>query len=151
MFGGRKPKCNASIVTTCNEDTTQSATLDDDNSLAETSANTSVLTEDFPKKKKRKLNGGTGNRTLLAVPDESPIHGPTCEFGVSTLMLESPAERLKFGASHLLGTGKKTEGRFVWGTKKGGFKLDKNVADLISLEKTNERMKDIKKGFTLKL
>jgi hypothetical protein len=66
-------------------------------------------------------------------------------------MLESPAERPKFGASHLLSTGKKTEGRFGWGMKKGGFKLDKNVTDLISPEKTNEKMKDIKKGFTLKL
>jgi hypothetical protein len=151
MFGGRKPKHDASIVTTCNEDTTESTTLDNDNSLVETSANTSLLTEGgLPKKKKRKLNGGTGSRTLLAVPDESPVHGLTCEFGVSTLMLESPAERPKFGGRHLLSSVKKTKGGLLWGTKKGGFKLDMNVADLISPEKTNEKMRDIKKGFTLK-
>jgi len=103
------------------------------------------------KKKKRKLNGGTGNRTLLAVPDESPAHGLN-EFGVSTLMLDSPATRPKFGGNHLLSTVKKPKGGLLWNLKKGGLKLDKNNSGgLISPEKGSEKMKDIKKGFTLKL
>ena len=151
VFGGKKSKRAASVVNTRPDDTTENTTtLDDENSLGEISANTSVLTDmGLHKKKKRKLNGGTGNRTLLAVPDESPAHGLN-EFGVSTLMLDSPATRPKFGGNHLLSTVKKPKGGLLWNLKKGGLKLDKNT-DLISPEKGSEKMKDIKKGFTLKL
>ena len=150
VFGGKKSKRAVSVVPTRPDEVTENTTLDDENSLGEISANTSVLTDmGLHKKKKRKLNGGTGNRTLLAVPDESPAHGLT-EFGVSTLMLESPAIRPKFGGNHLLSTVKKPKGGLLWNLKKGGLKLDKS-ADLISPEKGSEKMKDIKKGFTLKL
>jgi hypothetical protein len=155
VFGGSKSKRAVSVVaptTRPTDDITENTTLDndDDHSLGEISANTSVLTEmGLHKKKKRKLNGGTGNRTLLAVPDESPAHGLT-EFGVSTLMLDSPAIRPKFGGNHLLSTVKKPKGGLLWNLKKGGLKLDKNNSSLISPEKGSEKMKDIKKGFTLK-
>jgi hypothetical protein len=151
-FGGSKSKRAASVLTNRLEEHTESTTLEDDNSLGELSANTSILTEmGVPKKKKRKLNGGTGNRTLLAVPDESPARGLT-EFGVSTLMLDSPATRPKFGGNHLLSTVKKPRGGLLWNLKKGVLKLDKEGGNgLISPEKESEKMKDIKKGFTLKL
>lgn len=158
VFGGSKSKRAASVVATRpTEDITESTTLEEEPSLADdVSANTSVLTDmgGLPKKKKRKLNGGTGNRTLLAVPDESPAHGLN-EFGVSTLMMESPATRPKFAGNHLLSTVKKPKGGLLWNLKKGGLKLgNKNGGSglLLSPEKAgNEMMKDIKKGFTLKL
>jgi hypothetical protein len=158
VFGGTKKSKRATSVvapttTRSTEDNTENTTLDNDNdhSLGEISANTSVLTEmGLHKKKKRKLNGGTGNRTLLAVPDESPAQGLN-EFGVSTLMLDSPATRPKFGGNHLLSTVKKPKGGLLWNLKKGGLKLDKTNPGLISPERGSEKMKDIKKGFTLKL
>ena len=151
VFGGSKTKRGVSVAATRTADITENTTLEEDNSLGEASANTSVLTEmGLHKKKKRKLNGGTGNRTLLAVPDESPAKGLT-EFGVSTLMLDSPAIRPKFGGTHLLSTVKKPKAGLLWNLKKGGgLKLGKST-DLISPEKGNEKMRDIKKGFTLKL
>lgn len=149
LFGGSKSKRAAAIISARPEEST---TLEEDASLAEVSANTSILTDSgLQKKKKRKLNGGTGNRTLLAVPDESPAPGLN-EFGVSTLMLDSPATRPKFGGNHLLSSVKKPKGGLLWNLKKGGLKLDKNGGDgLISPEKGSEKMRDIKKGFTLKL
>ena len=153
VFGGSKSKRSASATSTRVEEPAESTILEDDMSLAEVSANTSVLTDvgGVPKRKKRKLNGGTGNRTLLAVPDESPAQGVT-EFGVSTLMMESPAIRPKFAGNHLLSSVKKPKGGLLWNLKKGGLKLDKNGGGgLISPEKTSDKMKDIKKGFTLKL
>jgi hypothetical protein len=150
VFGGSKSKRAASVIPNRPEEVTESTTIEEDTSLGEISANTSVLTEmGLHKKKKRKLNGGTGNRTLLAVPDESPAHGLT-EFGVSTLMLDSPATLPKFGGNHLLSTVKKPKGGLLWNLKKGGLNLNKN-SGLISPEKGSEKMKDIKKGFTLKL
>ena len=148
VFGGSKSKRAATVIPARPEE----STIEEDASLAEVSANTSVLTDmGLHKKKKRKLNGGTGNRTLLAVPDESPAQGLS-EFGVSTLMLDSPATRPKFGGNHLLSTVKKPKGGLLWNLKKGGLKLDKNGGDgLISPGKGNEKMRDIKKGFTLKL
>lgn len=153
VFGGSKSKRAPSVLSSRQEDITESTTLEEDPSLAEeVSANTSVLTDmGLHKKKKRKLNGGTGNRTLLAVPDESPAHGLN-EFGVSTLMLDSPATRPKFGGNHLLSSVKKPKGGLLWNMqKKGGLKLDKNGIGGLSPEKGNDKMKDIKKGFTLKL
>lgn len=152
VFGGIKSKRVIPAMSARPEEPTDSDVLGEDTSLGEVSANTSVLTDTvLPKKKKRKLNGGMGNRTLLAVPDESPAHGLT-EFGVSTLMLDSPATRPKFGGNNLLSTVKKPKGGLLWNLKKGGLKLDKNNGDgLISPEKGNDKMKDIKKGFTLKL
>jgi hypothetical protein len=154
VFGGSKSKRTASVMPNQPEELAESTTIEEDNtSLAEVSTNTSVLTDiGLPKKKKRKLNGGTDNRTLLAVPDESPVHGLT-EFGVSTLMLDSPATRPKFGGNHLLSTVKKPKGGLLWNLKKGGLKLDKNGGGGlgISPEKGSDKMKDIKKGFTLKL
>jgi len=154
VFGGGKAKRTASALTTGSEEITE-PTLEEDTSTADMSANisanTSVLTDigGIPKKKKRKLNGGTGNRTLLAVPDESPAHGMS-EFGVSALMMESPATRPKFGGNHLLTTVKKPKGGLLWNLKKGGLKMGVG-GELISPEKGNDKMKDIKKGFTLKL
>lgn len=160
IFGGSKSKRSASVIPSRN--TEESTTLEEEEAslLADdVSANTSVLTDigGLPKKKKRKLNGGTGNRTLLAVPDESPANGLN-EFGVSTLMLDSPATRPKFAGNHLLSTVKKPKGGLYWNMKKGGgLKLDKNADKnalgglLLSPEKGNDKMKDIKKGFTLKL
>jgi hypothetical protein len=149
VFGGSKSKRSASVIPSRVEEST---TLDEDSSTADLSAaaNTSVLTDvGLHKKKKRKLNGGTGNRTLLAVQDESPTHGLT-EFGVSTLMMDSPATRPKFGGNHLLSTVKKPRGGLLWNLKKGsGLKLGNE--SLISPEKGNDKMRDIKKGFTLKL
>ena len=151
VFGGSKSKRAAAPVIPAPLE--ESTTLDEETSLAEVSANTSVLTDTgLHKKKKRNLNGGTGNRTLLAVPDESPAHGLS-EFGVSTLMLESPATRPKFGGNHLLSTVKKPKGGLLWNLKKGGLKLDKNGGGngLMSPERGSDKMRDIKKGFTLKL
>ena len=149
VFGGGKSKRTASVMTNRTEETTESVTLDDD-SLGGLSANTSVLTDaGVPKKKKRKLNGGTGNRTLLAVPDESPAHGIN-EFGISTLMMESPATRPTFAGKHLLSSVKKPQGRLLWNMKKEAFKFNTNLGR-ISPEKTSDKMKDIKKGFTLNL
>jgi hypothetical protein len=149
VFGGSKTKRAASAMTSRVEEST---TLEEDTSAADLSvaANTSILTDvGLQKKKKRKLNGGTGNRTLLAVQDESPAHGMT-EFGVSTLMMESPATRPKFGGNHLLSTVKKPRGGLLWNLKKGkSLKLGDET--LISPEKGNDKMRDIKKGFTLKL
>jgi hypothetical protein len=156
VFGGSKSKRTASALKTLQTDEVTEPTLEEDTSLgdmsANISANTSVLTDmgGIPKKKKRKLNGGTGNRTLLAVPDESPAHGMT-EFGVSALMMESPATRPKFGGNHLLSTVKKPKGGLLWNLKKGGLKMGGAGNDLLSPEKGNDKMKDIKKGFTLKL
>ena len=159
MFGGSKSKRATSVLSiTRPEDIAESTTLEEDTSLGDdVSVNTSVLTDfgagGLPKKKKRKLNGGTGNRTLLAVPDESPAPGLS-EFGVSTLMLESPATRPKFGGN-LLSSVKKPKGGLLWNSKKGGLKLDKNGSGgglLLSPQKGgNDKMKDIKKGFTLKM
>lgn len=153
MFGGSKSKRAASTAATRVEEQTESTIQEEDTSIADASANTSILTDiGLPKKKKRKLNGGTGNRTLLAVPDESPAHGLN-EFGVSALMLDSPATRPKFGGNHLLSTVKKPKGGLLWNMKKGGIKFNKGVTEegLMSPEKGSDKMKDIKKGFTLKL
>ena len=152
VFGGSKSKRAATGIPARPEEST---ILEEDTSLGELStntANTSVLTDmGLHKKKKRKLNGGTGNRTLLAVPDESPAAGLN-EFGVSTLMLDSPATRPKFGGNHLLSSVKKPKGGLLWNLKKAALKLDKNGGDgLISPEKGSEKMRDIKKGFTLKV
>jgi hypothetical protein len=159
IFGGSKSKRATSVLSTTRaEDIAESTTLEEDASQAdELSVNTSVLTDigagGLPKKKKRKLNGGTGNRTLLAVPDESPAPGLN-EFGVSALMLESPATRPKFGGNHLSSV-KKPKGGLLWNSKKGGLKLDKNGSGgglLLSPQKGgSDKMNDIKKGFTLKL
>jgi hypothetical protein len=150
VFGGSKSKRAASVLAIASEEPTDSTTLDDDLSLGDLSANTSVLTEaGVPKKKKRKLNGGTGTRTLLAVPDESPAHGIN-EFGVSTLMMESPATRPAFAGKHLLSTVKKPKGGLMWNMRKEAFKFNKNLGG-ISPEKTSDKMRDIKKGFTLNL
>jgi hypothetical protein len=149
VFGGSKSKRSASVVPSRVEEST---TLDEDTSTADLSvaANTSVLTDaGLHKKKKRKLNGGTGNRTILAVQDESPAHG-MAEFGVSTLMMESPTTRPKFGGNHLLSTVKKPRGGLLWNLKKGSS-LKLGNESLISPEKGNDKMRDIKKGFTLKL
>lgn len=155
VFGGSKSKRSVSATTATRlEETGESTPLEDDASFPEISGNTSLLTDVgcVPKKKKRKLNGGTGNRTLFAVPDESPVHG-LAEFGVSTLMMDSPTTQPKFAGNHLLSTVKKPKGGLLWNMKKGGLKLDKNGSGvgLISPEKTSEKMKDIKKAFTLKL
>lgn len=157
VFGGSKSKRSTSAMkTTAQPEEVTEPTLEEDTSLgdmsANISANTSVLTDmgGIPKKKKRKLNGGTGNRTLLAVPDESPAHGMT-EFGVSALMMESPATRPKFGGNHLLSTVKKPKGGLLWNLKKKGLKMGGVGSELISPEKGSDKMKDIKKGFTLKL
>lgn len=152
LFGGNKSKRAASVAKQV-EEPTESTILEEDTSIADASASTSILTDaGIPKKKKRKLNGGTGNRTLLAVPDESPAHGLN-EFGVSALMLDSPATRPKFGGNHLLSTVKKPKGGLLWNLKKTGLKFDKSGEGLgsISPEKGSDKMKDIKKGFTLKL
>jgi hypothetical protein len=147
VFGGSKSKRATSVATRV-EDTVDSITLDEETSIADVTMNTSVLdAAGIPKKKKRKLNG-TGNRTLLAAPDESPAHGLN-EFGLSALMLDSPATRPKFGGNHLLSTLKKPKGGLLWNLKKGGLKLDKNA--VASPEKGSDKMKDIKRGFTLKL
>jgi len=149
VFGGGKSKRAGSVMTSRTEETTESTTLDDDPSLGDLSANTSVLTDaGVPKKKKRKLNGGTGNRTLLTVPDESPANGIN-EFGVSALMMESPATRPTFAGKHLLSTVKKPKSG-LWNRKKEAFKFNKNLGR-VSPEKTSDKMKDIKKGFTLNL
>jgi hypothetical protein len=153
LFGGNKSKRAATTAKPVEEHTnpTETTILEEDTSIADASANTSILTDaGIPKKKKRKLNGGTGNRTLMAVPDESPAHGLN-EFGVSALMLDSPATRPKFGGNHLLSTVKKPKGGLLWNLKKGGLKLDRSAEGLISPEKGSDKMKDIKKGFTLKL
>ena len=148
VFGGGKAKRAASVMTTAHEDTVDSITLDTETSVADYStANNSVLDAGVPKKKKRKLNG-TGNRTLLGVPDESPAQGLN-EFGLSALMLDSPATRPKFGGNHLLGSVKKPKGGLLWNIKKGGLKLGGN--GVVSPERGSDKMKDIKKGFTLKL
>jgi hypothetical protein len=152
LFGGSRSKRSASVARQV-EEPTESTIMEEDTSIADASANTSILTESgIHKKKKRKLNGGTGNRTLLAVPDESPAHGVN-EFGVSALMLDSPAIRPKFGGNHLLSTVKKPKGGLLWNLKKGALKFDKTGDGLgsISPEKSSDKMKDIKKGFTLKL
>jgi len=146
VFGGSKSKRAASVRSAQREDTVET-TIDSEISIGDVTANTSVLDAGLHKKKKRKLNG-TGNRTLLEAPDESPAHGLN-EFGLSTLMLDSPAIRPKFGGNHLLSTVKKPKGGLLWNLKKGGLKLDKNA--LISPEKSSDKMKDIKKGFTLGL
>jgi hypothetical protein len=72
------------------------------------------------------------------------------EFGVSALMMESPATRPKFGGNHLLSTVKKPKGGLLWNLKKGALKMGVG-GELISPEKGSDKMKDIKKGFTLKL
>jgi len=162
IFGGTKNKRGTSVqpanTTTSIEEPTDSTIQEGDTrdtSLGSImSADTSMLSDmsGLHKKKKRKLNGGTGTRTLLAIPDESPAHGVT-EFGVSTLMQDSPATRPKFAGNHLLSTVKKPKGGLLWNLKKGkGLKLDGGGGEaLISPGKANDKLKDIKKGFTLKI
>jgi hypothetical protein len=114
--------------------------LDEDSSLdrANTSlqSETSVLKPD-PKKKKRKLGGGV--RTLLPLPDESPVRGD--DFGVASLMFDSPVGRPKFAGGHLLGSVKKKRGPMTFGMRGSVLKT--------TVEEGENKLRDIKKAFTL--
>ena len=142
IFGGSKSKPSRST-----EDTTilEEHPDQEDSSIA---ADASILTDVGPRKKKRKLAGGIGNRTLLAVPDESPVQGNT--FGISSLMLDSPAVAPKFAGKHLVGSVKPKRG-LLWNMKKGAVKLGGDDLGISPEKGGNQKMRDIKKGFTLNL